>query len=99
MNTQNASLLFESLSSPIRLAIFQELTKMGTEGMIAGDLAKILGIAPNSLSFHLKTLSHAGLVQSEQQGRFVRYYANLDLMMALVVFLTDKCCQDSGENC
>ena len=64
MNTEQASQLFESLSSPIRLAIFQTLSAMGTQGMIAGDLAKQLGLAPNNLSFHLKTLSQAQLVTS-----------------------------------
>ena len=55
MNTIQASKLFESLSSPIRLAIFQQLTAAGSTGMIAGDLAKQLNLAPNNVSFHLKS--------------------------------------------
>ncbi|MEX4069019.1 helix-turn-helix domain-containing protein [Haemophilus influenzae] len=61
MNTIQASKLFESLSSPIRLAIFQQLTAAGSTGMIAGDLAKQLNLAPNNVSFHLKSLLHSGL--------------------------------------
>ena len=99
MNTEQASQLFESLSSPIRLAIFQALAAMGTQGMIAGDLAKQLDLAPNHLSFHLKTLTHAGLISSQQEGRFVRYYANLTLMMELTRFLTQNCCLHSHEQC
>ncbi|USZ14120.1 metalloregulator ArsR/SmtB family transcription factor [Moraxella sp. FZFQ2102] len=99
MNTEQASQLFESLSSPIRLAIFQELSAMGSQGMIAGDLAKALNLAPNHLSFHLKTLTHAGLITSQQEGRFVRYYANLNLMMDLTRFLTQNCCIHSHEQC
>lgn len=99
MNTEQASQLFESLSSPIRLAIFQALSAMGTQGMVAGDLAKQLTLAPNHLSFHLKTLTHAGLITSQQEGRFVRYYANLTLMMELTRFLTENCCRDSHEQC
>ncbi|QEY23272.1 ArsR/SmtB family transcription factor [Neisseria animalis] len=97
MNTEQAGRLFESLSSPARLAIFQQLTQAGSQGMIAGDLAKALEIAPNNLSFHLKNLAVANLVRSENEGRFVRYYANLDLMMDLVSFLTANCCQNSGD--
>lgn len=67
--------------------------------MIAGDLAKQLDLAPNHLSFHLKTLTHAGLISSQQEGRFVRYYANLTLMMELTRFLTENCCRDSHEQC
>ena len=99
MNTEQASQLFESLSSPIRLAIFQTLSAMGTQGMIAGDLAKQLGLAPNNLSFHLKTLSQAQLVTSLQEGRFVRYHANLPLMLKLTQFLTENCCENSQEKC
>lgn len=97
MNTQNASKLFESLSSPIRLAIFQQLIRTGQSGMVAGDLAQALNLAPNNLSFHLKTLSYSGLVTSSQEGRFVRYYANLSLMMELVSFLTENCCQEGDD--
>lgn len=99
MNTEHASQLFESLSSPIRLAIFQTLSAMGTQGMIAGDLAKQLGLAPNNLSFHLKTLSQAQLITNLQEGRFVRYYANLPLMLELTQFLTDNCCKQSRKMC
>ena len=99
MNTEQASQLFESLSSPIRLAVFQQLSAMGTQGMIAGDLAKQLNLAPNNLSFHLKSLSHTHLIYCRQEGRFMRYYANLDLMMDLTAFLKDNCCKLSQETC
>lgn len=99
MDTEQASQLFESLSSPIRLAIFQQLSAMGSQGMTAGDVAKSLNLAPNHLSFHLKTLSHANLVSSRQEGRFIRYYANLNLMMDLTRFLTQNCCIHSDEQC
>ncbi|MCI5764493.1 helix-turn-helix transcriptional regulator [Actinobacillus porcinus] len=99
MNTEQASFLFESLSSPIRLGIFQTLSAMGTAGMTAGDLAKQLNLAPNNLSFHLKNLSQAELVYSTQEGRFIRYYANLTLMLHLTAFLTQNCCKNSRERC
>nr|WP_230585713.1 MULTISPECIES: metalloregulator ArsR/SmtB family transcription factor [Gallibacterium] len=98
MNTKTASILFDSLASPVRLRIFQTLMETGVEGMIAGDLAKVLNIAPNNLSFHLKNLSKSGLVSCEINGRFVRYYANLDLMTALISFLTKNCCSKSDSH-
>ena len=99
MDTLHASKLFESLSSPVRLAVFQQLAAAGSKGMVAGDLAKHLNLAPNNLSFHLKTLHYAGLVCAKQEGRFVRYFAQLDLMMALTGFLTQNCCAETGECC
>ncbi len=98
MNTHNASKLFDSLSSPVRLYIFQHLAAQGSKGMVAGDLARELDIAPNNLSFHLKTLLSAQLVHSQTEGRFIRYYANLDLMITLVDFLTDQCYQHGDSS-
>lgn len=100
MNEQQAAILFESLSSPIRLKIFLYLTTLGEKGMIAGDLAKILDIRPNNLSFHLNVLSNVGLIFSTQEGRFVRYFANLSLMLDVIQFLTQNCCrEDSASSC
>ena len=99
MNINEASKLFEGLSSPVRLAVFQALTASGDTGMIAGDLAKALDITPNNLSFHLKTLTVVGLVHSVQEGRCVRYFAHLEVMNQLQVFLSQACCRDNLSSC
>lgn len=44
--------------------------------MAAGQIADLTSIAPSSLSFHLKELSHAGLIGARPQGRYVIYSAN-----------------------
>jgi len=58
----------------------------------AGEIAAALGVSPATLSFHLKELSHAGLVKSLQQGRFIFYSADFDAMNTLLGFLTENCC-------
>jgi len=50
-----------------------------------------------SSSFHLKTLSHAQLVHSRQEGRFIFYSTNYEQMSALLSFLTENCC--GGQGC
>jgi DNA-binding transcriptional ArsR family regulator len=50
------------------------LIAAGPEGIAAGVIGQKLQVQPAILSFHLKELSHAGLVTSRQEGRFV-YYA------------------------
>ena len=67
--------------------------------MVAGEIAGALDLPPNNLSFHLKALSHAGLVSAEQEGRFQRYRANLPLMFALVDYLTAECCAGNPGEC
>lgn len=46
MNKQTATTIFESLSSGVRLDVYRLLIKMGTEGMVAGEIASTLDIPP-----------------------------------------------------
>jgi ArsR family transcriptional regulator, arsenate/arsenite/antimonite-responsive transcriptional repressor len=85
------------LAQAQRLRAFRALVVAGAEGLNAGSLAQQLGIAPSALSFHLKELTHAGLITSEAQGRFVVYRANYDRMNGLLAYLTEHCCQ--GQTC
>jgi DNA-binding transcriptional ArsR family regulator len=86
-----------ALAQTTRLAIFRLLVGVGPEGMAAGQIAQKLKVSPATLSFHFKTLSHAGLVESRQDGRFVYYTANFAVMNGMVDYLTENCC--GGEDC
>ena len=86
-----------SLAHETRLGVFRLLVQAGAEGVQVGLLGEQLGVAAPTLSFHLKELTHAGLVLSRQEGRFIYYRANYDVMNALLAYLTDNCCQ--GEAC
>lgn len=94
-----ATKVFESLASGIRLDVWRLLVKTGLDGMVAGQLATELEIAPNTLSFHLKAMLHAELVTVEQEGRFLRYRANIPLMLNLIGYLTDECCNSQPDLC
>lgn len=85
-----------ALAHDSRLAIFRTLVVAGPDGMAAGEIGQRLGLSPSSLSFHLKDLSHADLVKSRQDGRFVIYSANFDAMTDLIGFLTENCCAGAG---
>ncbi|MBK6388793.1 MAG: helix-turn-helix transcriptional regulator [Rhodoferax sp.] len=56
-------------------------------------MAEQLGVAPSALSFHLKELTHADLVDVEPRGRNLIYRANFPHMNALLGYLTEHCCQ------
>lgn len=75
-----------------RLTVFRLLVQAGPAGLPAGQLAEKAGIAPSSLSFHLKELVHAGLLASRQEGRFVIYEARFESMADLLAYLTANCC-------
>ena len=99
MNTKNATSIFESLYSGVRLEVFRLLVKKGSQGLVAGEISTALNIAPNNLSFHLKALSQNGLISVQQEGRFLRYRANLPLMQELIRYLTEECCTGHLEQC
>jgi ArsR family transcriptional regulator, arsenate/arsenite/antimonite-responsive transcriptional repressor len=99
MNKTTAIGIFESLSSGIRLDIYRLLVKQGLQGMVAGDIATTLGVAPNNLSFHLKALTQAGMVTVEQEGRFQRYRANIPQMLDMIAYLTEECCAGHPQDC
>lgn len=86
-----------ALAQASRLRIFRALVACGPDGMAAGNLASQLEIAPSALSFHLKELNHAGLVEVRQEGRFMIYSANYAEMNALIAYLGENCCQ--GQSC
>jgi ArsR family transcriptional regulator len=81
-----------ALAHPSRLDVFRLLVKRGPEGYAPGDLAERLGIPGPTLSFHLKELAQAGLIQSRREGRFLYYSASIDHMNAVISFLTENCC-------
>ena len=97
METKSAIMALSSLAQDSRLAIFRTLVQSGPEGCAAGKISESTGIPPSSLSFHLKELTHAGMVSSRQEGRFIIYAANFDTMNDLIAFLTENCC--GGKSC
>lgn len=80
-----------------RLTVFRLLIQAGPAGLPAGKLAELTGLAPSSLSFHLKELVLADMVSSKQEGRFIIYSARYETMNALLAYLTENCC--GGNPC
>ncbi|NRF71800.1 helix-turn-helix transcriptional regulator [Aquincola sp. S2] len=85
-----------ALAQPVRLQVFRALVVAGDEGLTPGTMAEALGVPQNSLSFHLKELSNAGLVTQERASRHIIYRAAYDQMNALLRYLTENCCQGAA---
>jgi DNA-binding transcriptional ArsR family regulator len=99
MNTKQATTIFEALSSDVRLGLFRLLVKYSPEGLVAGEIAKHLNVTNTNLSFHLKELLHSGLLTMEKEGRFVRYRANIPVILDTIAYLTAECCSGNPEQC
>jgi DNA-binding transcriptional ArsR family regulator len=85
-----------ALAQETRLSVYRLLVEHAPEGLTAGEVAEKLGVAPASLSFHLKELTRAGLIVPRPEGRFVWYTADLDAMNGVVGYLTENCCRSSA---
>jgi ArsR family transcriptional regulator, arsenate/arsenite/antimonite-responsive transcriptional repressor len=92
MDIKSAVTQLSSIAQEARLEIFRLLVQAGIEGLPAGSIGEKLKIPPSTLSFHLKELSNAGLIDSRQVSRFIYYTANYAAMNGLLTYLTENCC-------
>ena len=67
---EQARQLLKALADPIRLDVVQALS--GGERCVC-ELTEQLGLAQSRLSFHLRVLREAGLIEAREQGRWVYY--------------------------
>ncbi len=83
-----------ALAQETRLDVFRRLVRAGPRGVAAGRLAEDVGVAPATLSFHLKELRNAGLVTREREGRSIRYAPDFRVIRDVVAYLGENCCGD-----
>jgi DNA-binding transcriptional ArsR family regulator len=91
MQTNIAIAALAALAQESRFAAFRLLVQAGPQGQSASNIAAALDMPASSLSFHLKELTHAGLVSPRQQGRYIIYAARLETLQRLMEFLASTC--------
>jgi DNA-binding transcriptional ArsR family regulator len=99
MELKQAVIALTALAQETRLKIFRLLVPAGGDGIPAGEIAERLQIPSATLTFHLKELTHAGLVESRREGRSIIYSLKCDGMQSLLTFLAKDCCQGQPDLC
>lgn len=99
MEINAAVAALSALAQETRLEIFRYLVGIGPQGTVVGDIRDELDIPNATLSFHLSTLKHAGLVLCRREGRRLFYCAHYDGMRNLLQYLTEDCCGGHPEIC
>src|ERR1700681_1503792 len=99
MEEEQAILSLAALAQSTRLGVFRLLVKHEPDGLAAGDIAKALEVAQNTMSGHLAILPRAGLVSSERKSRSIVYRANLAALQALTAFMVEDCCGGRADLC
>ncbi|HAL47926.1 MAG: helix-turn-helix transcriptional regulator [SAR202 cluster bacterium] len=94
--------MFAALSNPNRLRIFLRLIDCcGSEapasctpdeltGACVGDLGRDMGIAPSTVSHHIKELQRAGLIETTRQGQKIECRIDPTKLTDLAGFFTGQ---------
>ena len=84
--TRSALILtgFHALSDPLRLRVLELLQE---RELCVCELCAALNVSQSKLSFHLKTLKEAALVNPRQEGRWVYYSLNVPQFAVLEEYL------------
>src|SRR5438874_2600267 len=80
--------LFKALGDPARVKIVNVLARSG-DPVCACEFEPALGLSQGTVSHHLKRLTHAGLLDREQRGRWAFFSlseAALERLSVLVEF-------------
>jgi len=91
--------IFKALSNPNRLRIFLRLASCCAPGRTynsdaemcacVGEVGKALGIAPSTVSHHMKELRHAGLIRMERRGQSIECWVDPETLRALSSFFAE----------
>ncbi|QDU74577.1 Cadmium resistance transcriptional regulatory protein CadC [Bremerella volcania] len=99
MKSKEAVQALSALAQESRLEVFRLLVRCGEEGLAAGQIAEQLDVPPATMSFHLKELTRAGLIEQRREGRSLIYTLDFKGMRSLLAYLTEDCCQGHPELC
>jgi DNA-binding transcriptional ArsR family regulator len=90
---------FKALSNPHRLSIFTRLASCCLPGgtcsteadmrECVGEVGKNLGLAPSTISHHIKELHRAGLIKMERRGQNVECWVDPETLDALAMFFKE----------
>lgn len=99
MDERQALAVFGALSQETRLRLLRVLVKAGPEGLAAGALAELVEVSASNVSFHLKEMERAGLVNQRRDARSIVYSAEYNALTGLLRFLMEDCCSGRPEIC
>ena len=77
INSEQFVRIMESLSDPIRINILELM--MNGEICVC-DIVKVTGLSQSKISYHIKILKDSGLITDRQEGRWVYYKLDLEIL-------------------
>lgn len=80
----NIDSVFKALSDPIRLKILKKL--YSAESVCVCELTDIFDISQSKLSYHLKLLLSADLINKTSEGKWNFYSVNKDTLSKILTY-------------
>ena len=81
---ENIDLIFKALSDPIRLEILKKL--YSADSVCVCKLVDIFDISQSKLSYHLKLLLSANLINKTSQGKWNFYSVNKNVISRILTY-------------
>lgn len=88
--------MLAALGSEVRLGLFRQLLRAGSQGVSVTGLQRVSGIPPSTLGHHVTALVSAGLVSQARVGRELICRAEYTDIRRLSAFLLTECCADTS---
>ncbi len=95
LELDDAAEILAQLGNKTRLRIIRHLVKAGEQGVPVGEIQSALVIPASTLSHHLRYLRQVRLISQCREGTVLYCAMNYSIIDAIVVFLTDQCCENS----
>ncbi|MCP4545190.1 MAG: helix-turn-helix transcriptional regulator [bacterium] len=99
--------MFKALSNPGRLKIFLRLVSCCPPGdgcsvesgrAYVGELGADMGLAPSTVSHHIKELRQAGLIEMSRSGQRIECRLPAKVLTDIQAFFGSCCCGDIDED-
>lgn len=78
---------FKALGDPVRLQMMSMIASAPGGEICVCDLTPAFGLTGGTISYHLKALREAGLVDADRRGTWVYYRARHDILRRLAGLL------------
>jgi ArsR family transcriptional regulator len=85
-DSTQVSTYFRALADPLRIQVIELLRN---QELCVCELCEKIDVSQSKLSFHLKNLKEAKLVNSRQEGRWIYYSLNLPQFVILEQYLAE----------
>lgn len=89
--------LFKALADPTRASLLACIAKCG-RGCTVGEVAECTSVDLSVVSRHLAVLARAGVLESEKEGRSVKYrvrYAEIAAALRSLASALEGCCAEA----